>query len=136
MNKKGWLRIIEVFLAIMIMMGAVLIIMSRKSPVAEIDTDVYERQRQILEIINKNNTLRSEIIMTPKLNNNPLINDFIDKMIPLSWDYSTKICDLNEVCSNPTNIHYNNVYATEVLVTSNLTDYNPKKLRFFVWMKN
>ena len=67
--------------------------------------------------------------------NNEEIRLAISEMIPASWNFATKICDLDGICANPGTYENKNVYATEVLITSNLTMYNPKKLRFFVWGK-
>jgi hypothetical protein len=134
MNKKGWLKIIEVFLAIMIILGAILIIFAKRTPQADIAEEIYESQRQILELVSKNNTLRSEIIKTPERKNNAIVNEFIANIAPISWKFSTNICELDSICANPINIHYSNVYSTEVMITSNLTDYSPKKLRLFVWI--
>ena len=61
-DRKAWLRIIEAFLAILIIFGAVLVILSRQEQKPDISEGVYERQRQILEIISKNNSLRADII--------------------------------------------------------------------------
>ena len=49
-DRKAWLRIIEAFLAILIIFGAVLVILSRQPEQADISEGVYERQRQILEV--------------------------------------------------------------------------------------
>jgi hypothetical protein len=130
-NRRAWLRIIEAFLAVLIIFGAVLVILSKQPTGTDISEGVYERQRQILEIISKNDSLRSEIINEK----NEEINNTISKIIPASWNFATNICDLNEICSNPGTYENKNIYATEVIITSNLTKYNPKKLRFFVWGK-
>ena len=134
-DRKAWLRIIEAFLAILIIFGAVPVILSRQPEQADISEGVYERQRQILEVVSKNNDLRSEIINTTNTTNNEEIRLAISEMIPASWNFATKICDLDGFCAKPGTYENKNVYATEVLITSNLTMYNPKKLRFFVWGK-
>ena len=131
MNKKGWLRILEVFLSILIIMGAILIVMSRTVPETHIGDDVYEKQRVILDIVSKNESLRKEIIV----GDTDGVNNFIYKMIPGTWDFATNACNLDEICSNPRPIYDKEVYVTEVVISSNLSYYSPKKLRFFVWSK-
>jgi len=135
MNKKGWLRIVEAILAILIILGTVLIIMSKQSPQGEVSGQIYERQRQILDIISKDNNIRETIITTTEYENNALVNNAIKRLIPRSWNYSTNICNLQEVCPNPGGYLDKDVYATEILITSTLSNYNPKKLRFFVWIE-
>tara|TARA_Y100000034_G_C6903455_1_gene418571 strand:+ start:1758 stop:2183 length:426 start_codon:yes stop_codon:yes gene_type:complete len=135
---KAWIRILEVFIAILIVMGTVLIIMTRNAPRLDISDNVYEKQRQILKIVSKNDSLRAEIIDPSVSANNPVVNNAIDKMLPNPWSFATNICELDLVCSNPTSSQETfekDVYATEVIITSNLTEYSPKKLRFFVWVE-
>ena len=135
LDRKAWIRILEVFLAILLIIGSVLVIMNRKAPETDISDEVYQKQRQILNIISKDDSLRSDILV----GNNAAVNETISKLVPNSWNFSTNICPINVVCANPVGsetLIEKNVYATEVLITSNLTYYNPKKLRFFVWMKD
>ncbi|MDD5191970.1 MAG: hypothetical protein PHH54_04900 [Candidatus Nanoarchaeia archaeon] len=135
-DRKAWIRILEVFLAILLIVGSMLVIISRKAPETDISDSIYKEQRQILDIISKNDSLRNDII----INSNTRVNEAISKIIPNSWNFTTNICNINDICDNPayasdSSLYEKNIYATEVLVTSNLTYYNPKKLRFFVWMK-
>lgn len=50
-NRKALIRILEAFLAVLIVMGGVLFIMARNQTVPDIGDDVYNKQRQILGII-------------------------------------------------------------------------------------
>ena len=130
-DTKAWLRIVEAFIAILIVIGVVLVVLSNKSSGSSISESVYERQRQILNIISKNNNLRGFVLSE----NNTEINSAILDMVPASWEYTTEICDLNEICNSGQTPNDKEVYVTEVVITSTLTQYSPKKLRFFVWMK-
>tara|TARA_Y100000310_G_scaffold160433_1_gene160201 strand:+ start:6966 stop:7385 length:420 start_codon:yes stop_codon:yes gene_type:complete len=130
-DKKAWLRIVEAFLAIMIIAGTVLIITIRQKSEIDISGDVYEKQRQILEIISKNNDLRSDILLEENTN----VNNTIRRLISGEWDFSTNICNINLICPNPVSVNEKEVFVTEVIITSTLTKYSPKKLRFFVWGK-
>ncbi len=134
LDRKAWIRILEAFLAILLILGSLLVIMSRKAPETNISDEIYTKQRQILDMISKNNSLRNDII----IEDNTKVNEAIFRLVPNSWNFTTNICDINLNCPNPVGadeIIDKDVYATEVLVTSNLTYYSPKKLRFFVWMK-
>jgi hypothetical protein len=131
MNKKAWIRIVEASIASLIVIGVVLIILSRQqTKTKDIYNEIHEKQRYILEIISKNETLRKNVIMNEKTP----IDIEISKMVPSTWDFSTNICRINEICSGE--IPYDrDVYATETIITSILTEYSPKKLKFFVWMR-
>ncbi len=128
---KAWLRIVEAFIAVLIVIGVVLAVLSKQSPGANISESVYEKQRNILNIIGKNNGLRAYVLA----GNNAEINNVIDDMVPASWNYATEICELDSICNSASTPNDKEVYTTEVVITSTLTQYSPKKLRFFVWMK-
>ena len=130
-DKKAWLRIVEAFLAVIIIIGAVLIILARQPPQPDISEGVYEKQRYILDVISKNDNLRGDIIAGDNTN----VNTTIQGLIPSAWEFTTNICELDAICPNPGDYENKNVYATEVIVTSTLENYSPKKLRFFVWVK-
>jgi len=134
LDRRAWIRILEAFLAILLIIGSVLVIINRKAPEANISDEIYAKQRQILDIISKNDSLRSDILV----GKNVSVSQAISKLAPNSWNFTINICNINDMCANPIGseiLYEKNVYAIEVLVTSNLTYYSPKKLRFFVWMK-
>jgi hypothetical protein len=130
-DRKAWIRIVEAFIAIVIILGAIIIIMSRQPADTDISESVYEKQKQILKIITENEALRNEVLQ----GENALVNQTIKKMIPTSWDFATSVCPIESVCPNPTAVFDREVYTTEALVMSNLTEHNPRKIRFFVWVK-
>jgi acyl-CoA synthetase (AMP-forming)/AMP-acid ligase II len=132
MNKKAWLRILEAFLAILIIMGAVLVIIStREESRADLTETVYERQRQVLDVISKNESLREKVISEEYDG----LNNFIVRTIPSNWNFTIKICNINDICNADSLPYDRSVYVTETLVSSNLTVYSPKKIRLFVWLK-
>lgn len=131
MNKKGVLRIIEAFLAISIILGAILIFTARQAPQIDSKDEIYERQRQILEIINKNDTLREKVL----LEDSTYITNEIKKRVPKSWKFTISICDINDICSYNRSYINTEIYSTETIITSTLIKYDPKKLRFFVWFE-
>jgi len=134
-DRKAWIRILEVFLAILIIMGFILVIKNKQIPQAGSDEEVYEMQRQILSLISKNDELRQEIL----IGQNQQVDEFISKLIPNTWNFSTNVCDIELNCPNPVDsseLYEKNIYASEIVITSNLTYYNPKKLRFFVWTEH
>src|SRR3989344_8175558 len=67
-DKKAWLRVVEAFISIMIIMGTVLVLMQKQNvkEMAQMtesrSTSVYEKQIQILDIISKNQGLRGIVI--------------------------------------------------------------------------
>jgi len=129
-DRKAWLRIVEAFLAVLIIAGAVLVIFVQKQPVPDISESIYYEQRQILNYISKTDSLREDILAE----DNTEVNNSISGIIPNSWGYATKICDITEICTADTP-NDRDIYVTEILIVGSITEYNPKKLRFFVWLK-
>jgi len=131
MNKKGFIRILEAIFAIMLIMGAVLIIISNNLQTADISEEAYEKQRYILEIISNNEGMRNEIIKEGNLGKT---NEFIKKTMPSSWKYSVCVTSVDKICS-PDVPDDKELYVSETIISSSLTEeYSvAKKLRLFVW---
>ncbi len=129
-NKKGWLRIFEAFLAIAIITGVFVFLYSSQKSKSDFDESIKNMMRSVLWEIIQNDGLRSSI-----LNNEvqPCI-EFASYRIPSYLDYTMRICNLTEICGY--NLEYReNVYADETIISSNLSRYEPKKLKIFVWEK-
>lgn len=127
-NKKAWLRIVEAFIAVLII-ASVLLVLATRPPKQE-RTDMHELQRHILEQVSLNETLRGEILENNKTNTEL----FINKTLPYYYNFTIKICEIEEVCGMPFYLE-KEIYADEILIASNLTHYEPKKLKLFVWRK-
>ncbi len=130
-NKKAWLRIVEASIAILIVVGVVLIMMSGRGVDRDISDEVYQRQEEILNVILNNNSFRNDILD----GNSNKINNEILRLVPFSWDFSVNICNVDEVCPNPQLVQEEEVYITERIVSSTISQYSPKKIRFFIWIK-
>ena len=104
--------------------------MSNKNTGYSSPEKIYEKQREILNIIIKNDSLREKIIN----NQNEDVRNAIQIMIPGNWNFTTSICNINDICNTETP-YDREVYPSDVIVTSTLQKYEPKKLRFFVWVK-
>ncbi len=133
-DKKAWLKIIESVIAILIVIGGVMYIISNYAQSKDISANVYEKEKYILNAISKDTDLRSKIITSDQTVNN-YVNSYIQNLIPYSWDFETRICEIQEICGITTAPNDKDIYASETVITSVLTDYNPKKLRLFIWEK-
>lgn len=128
MNKKGWLRIVEAFIAVLIIASVLLVIISRSAkPVEE---EIHEIQRSILKQIENNETLRADILQNEKQKT----TEFISRLIPVQLDFAIKICEIDDICRMEEYVE-KDVYADEILISATLQEYAPKKLKMFVWKK-
>lgn len=127
-NKKGWLRIVEASIAILIIASATLLIIYKEP--AKSAVDVHEIQRDILELAVLNESIRASILQDDILS----VELYIEENTPSDWNFTIRICEVDEVCGMPFYIN-EDVYADEILVAANLTKYSPKKLKMFMWEK-
>lgn len=131
MDKHGWLKVLEAVIAITLLIGFLLYMMSTSAPKKDISRAVNEKEIYILNTISQNNSFRDDIIN----NNNANINVAIAKMTPTSWDFETRICPLDDICEGSTRPLDRDVYANEIVISSTDAEYGPKKLRLFIWAK-
>lgn len=140
-HKKGWIRIIEAFVALLIIMGALLVINERGYIFGEsISKKVYEEETAILRDIQSDPVLRENIIDATPLpvewinftgNLENLKNNIINKT-PDYLNCSAKICSLADSCLL-SNIIEENIYVKSVIITTDLEVYDPRKLVLFCW---
>jgi len=144
-NKRGWIRIVEAFIAILLVAGVILIVINQGNTKKEdISSRVYNAQLSILREIQLNSTARGEIL------------NVSDSVLPLDWanfdsyvptskakieertpsylDCVGRICSVDDLCVL-LNIQVRDIYAEYVVIGSNLETYNPRILKIFCWTK-
>jgi len=132
-NKRGWIRVVEAFIAITMIFAALLIIISRQSQQEDYTEEIIKLQSSIINQISQNDILRSEILG----NNISGTEKYIISAIPRNINFSVNICPYLYVC--PINYSYTlnrDIYSEEVLIAANLTYFNEtnaKKLKIFFW---
>jgi len=128
-NKKAWLRIVEAFIAVLIIASVLIAIAVTKAPKQNQSENVHEMQRFVLKQISLNETARAEVLGLNKDTTN--VNYTIKGLLPVNWEFTTRICEVDEVCGMPF-YSEKEVYADEILITSTLKTYSPKKLKLFM----
>ncbi len=138
-NKRGWIKILEAFLAILLIAAVSLIVLNKMQ---QEDLGVYSKITDLeilmLREIELNSTLRSEVLATTgetDWDNFPtLTQNRIGVKTPSFLDCRAKICLTNTVCQlqNP---NEKNVYAKTALISSEGSVFNPKVLKIFCWEK-
>jgi hypothetical protein len=130
-NKKAWLRIVEAFIAIIIIITTILIIVYNQPKIFNNNEEIFSRQKIIFEKIDNNETLREMIV---KNKTEDLMNE-ISYLVPESLGFAIKICSIEEICSSTQIPDNKEIFAQEIIITSSVQSYNPKKLRIFIWNK-
>lgn len=147
MNKRGWLKIVEAFVAIILIMAIVLVVVNNNAnSKKEVASGLFkDMEMKILKDIQLNNTLRQDILDAPV---NTEINDsgFPSRVrtrvlsgIPSYVSCTAKICAPSDLCIltnervRELGADEKNVYAESILITSTLQNFNPKVLKLFCW---
>jgi hypothetical protein len=142
-NHKGWIRIIEAFVAILLVAGVLLIVINKGDiGKKDISSTIYDVEISILREIQLNDALRNDILsVTPPVEwndtNFPLSikNKIIDR-IPAYLDCEAKICFMDEICEL-NEYPKKDVYAQSVAITATLQtpeEEHLKQLKLFCWI--
>jgi len=133
-GKRGFLRIVEASIAILVILAAVLLLLSRGEE--KVETDFNALLTPILEEMAQDTSLREDILEyklgeqisnNEKVNNENIIgdlNDFVgDRITNPSLDYYVVICDLEGICpiDYPVDIR-GNLYANERVISTTLEE--------------
>jgi hypothetical protein len=134
-NKRGWIRILEATVAVLIISSVLIIVYSGQPKRADISNEVSDLQKKILRDISSNSNLRSDVI-----NGNYIpLEEYIKIKIPAHFDFSLKICELLQPCKLDNDIFVTisnkEIFVEEIIISADLTEYNPKKVKLFVWRK-
>lgn len=141
-NKNGWVKVLEVFVSILLVMGVIFFVLNRGSVYSESSRDVYEMEISILKIIQLNETFRGNVLDADM----PVnwsgfdaeglgeIKDIIEEKKFESYDCQAKVCSLRELCVLD-ELVLNDVYVQSVVISSDSNSYSPRQLKIFCWEK-
>lgn len=142
-NKKGWVRIVEAFVAILFIAMIVLIVIEQDQNKSE-DTGsiIYSSVISIARDIQLNSSLRGEIVDVSSLplewsefnTQVPQTLERITNKTPSYLECQAKICATNDACLLSQN-QDKEVFAESVIISSTINEYNPRILKIFCWEK-
>jgi len=144
-NKNGWIEIVEAFIAVLLIAGAVLLLLNRaNNQKSEVSTSIYKAELSILREIQSNDTLRASIILAPE----PMPIDWSDPRFPAEIknriiirapSYLScvgKICNMNQTClTEEAGENEEDIYSQSVAITSILQNVTYRKLNLFCWIE-
>ena len=126
MNKKGWIKIVEAFVAIMLIVAVVLIIVDRTYiQEQDISERIYNVETEILEEIGLN--YKADILS----GNEGEIFQYVQTRTPDYLGCESKICNLNGECQINLD-ESKNLYVQSLLV---IGDEEDKVLKLFCYLK-
>jgi len=142
-GKKGWIKILEAFIAVLIIIGVVLFLNARTSKETIQGHNILEIEKTILNEIAENNSLRLDILDWKEdedYSDQPkwkYVHDIIREKLPNWLDFEFKSCKINSICGLSET--HEEVYVYERVVSSTRTQYgddpdeDPKKIKLFAW---
>lgn len=141
-NNRGFLRIVEAVIAIMIILGVVVVMSVRNSNQEE--TDLTSKIAPYLDEIAKDSTWRTRIVsvevggistLEEEINNEWLA----DRIQNPNIGHAVRICDPpDEQCPlepYPEEAS-TGLFAGERIVSSTIPQYAPKKVKIFLWVRD
>lgn len=137
-NRRAWVRIVEAFFAILIVMGMALFVINKDSGQAQASETDYQNILRILRVIEVNSSARGEILsvgLPVKWEDfdSEGLGNVKNKVIDLQPNYlncSAMICEIDDTCEQSVESN-ESVYAIPVGIYANLSTYSPRQLKLF-----
>ena len=133
-QKRGWIKIVEAFIAVLLITGALLIVV-QKGYIGgrDISEKVYEAQKAILREVELDDELR-EAVLSSKGSSIPLsISNLIEERKPDYLECEAVICDLDVICVLDNNLVDKDIYAQSVAIAMTLKSEKLRQLKLFCW---
>lgn len=135
-NKKGWIKIAEAFLAILLL-TSILLVMMRSSEVEDEKSKIINKnQVDFLLSLQINNTFREDILSLNELPINSNESGFPGNLKNyLNEEFSNcllNICPIEENCQVENDIS-EEIYSKEILMNSYEDIYAPRKVRMICY---
>jgi hypothetical protein len=143
-NKKGWLRIVECFVTIILVVAVVLAVVSRlQKNETGLEEQIYDREQILLRGLELNDTIREEVlglsvgedgISSDQAGFPEDIRARINSETPNYLECKVKICNLDKCIleSYPAKSSYAKTVLITVMTTS--ASFNPRQLKIFCWI--
>jgi len=142
-NKKGWLKLVEAGLAI-VLLGSVLLVVYINNSVGDVDRSfLLDSEDAILEEIARNETLRLSILscVEGELNSTTSeVYNFTNDTLEDAYSFKISCCPIVGDCGvmgsfDPTGGIQRDVFVRERIISSNSTHYSPKRVTIYSYVK-
>lgn len=142
-NRKGWIKIVEAFVAILLVVGVILVVLNGGYLEKEkISSGIYDVEISILREIQRNDTMRETILNTPEeqlpiewKNFPETIKNKIIERTPSHLECISKICAISDPCGL-TEEKEQDVYAEGTVISPTIGTGGEvyRKLNLFCWV--
>jgi len=130
-NRRGFIRIVEVMVAITLILGMIVVVYKSRSA-EQMAPDLTETARDVLREISVRESLRNEIVTAQT--NAPMTNTlaFINDKLPDYILFELRSCEISSACGQSS--YRGNVYSAERIISADTSMFDPIKLRLFLWV--
>lgn len=133
-NKRAWIRIVEAFIAIMLITGVLLVVINKGYVgKADISGKVYEAQIAVLREIELDEELREDILNSNLGETPESVKAKITQRIPDYLTCTSNVCKLDDVCYGDGIPIDKDIYSQSIAIAANLKKYSPRQLKLFCW---
>jgi hypothetical protein len=130
-NNRGWLRIVEASIAVIIILGVLITVNSSNKQTSS--GDLSEKITSLLEEIASNYTLR-DLIVKNGANSEGAIMGFLKAHVTNpSVNYTVKVCPIEDAICPLERYPSQEVFVQERVISSVLGDISPKRVKIFMW---
>ncbi len=134
MYNRGWIRIVEASISIIIVLSALFLLYQQTNPAQTGSLNSYGRQ--ILEEAAHDESLRLAIVTNESTSQQQLDSFIRSRLVSRSLTFEARICELDDACGK-SNYTAGEIYAVErvfaAAVSSDRPMLTPKKVRLFIW---
>jgi len=138
-NRRGWIRIVEALVAIMLIAGFLILLMdNNKEGVKDISAKVYVTENAILREVQSNSIYREYILGIGEASVefeafNEDLKNHITLRVPEYLNCVGKICDFHENPICDISSSEETIYVRSVMIAADADTYDPKLLKIFCW---
>ncbi|MGC9309172.1 MAG: hypothetical protein ACP5D2_00565, partial [Candidatus Nanoarchaeia archaeon] len=144
-GKRGWIRIVEASLAILLIAGVALVTYSRDMEKEDISDYMYSIERDVLFDISRDAGMRESVLkagLDENYKNDSLLRDYVRSQIIDAYDFSILVCAITDdsgrlVPCNMDEYVGKDVYVEDIILSSLITNetaiYEPRRVKLFVW---
>ncbi len=145
MNKKGWIKIVEAFVAILILVAVLILVITTKSANDSNTTyEIYEKEVSVLREIELNLTYRNMVLASEiplfsyDVGFSDALKEKVNQEMPSFIECVSKICSLEDKCDlEGGEIEIKkDIYSQSVPIYSNSTFYSPRQIKLFCWIND
>lgn len=145
-NKRAWVKMIEVFISVMLLTGALALILNKNVFTGDATQEINNEIDYLIKKIQLDDSLRGEILGTSLpvdwdnfgssglINTESEINDFQTNLHP-NLICEARVCSLNDACLNSNAPSDKSIYSRAGYISADLETYSPRQLKVFCWRR-